>query len=462
MKNIILCLLVWIYIHPVVAQTKQFKQYFEQEELAIKDIEVTRGDDKLVLTKDGRVYLINEQGAEIYKRVNTTTLSLAYAHKFISGEKENVWVASSNCLISLDNPKRRKYFVDGTSEVDVTDLEVSSGINDDYYWIGSRRNGLFVVPKLGGNFDTSNKELVVYKSITNKVRNTVQEISDIHVTHDIKYIATNQGVITINGAENEFSHHLNKTRISAIAEYGGFVYVSSMKYIWKSRIGTQQWDIIEGVKIDSTIGDIQAMAFDKNGQLYIGGEQLIKYNPHFKYDEVSNKPTKISIPNLRDSKITSIAIDAQNRIFIGTINSGVMTWQLPAYDNKFIDIQGLQTYKIGYDEKRPTSRAHRVEKFKVQLRLTRTFTKQEHKKLKFFIEYKSDGSRVYLEQIYVNETPPRRFTSHKVLVKRFKQKMGKNKGQGKKKKRFRFKQGGYRFAIEYEGEIIGEYWSRFY
>ena len=461
MKNIILFLFVGLIANPVFAQVKQFKQYFEQEELAIKDIEVTRGDDKLVLTKNGQVYLINEQGAKIYKQIDNTTFSLVYAHKFISGEKENVWVASSNSLISLDNPKLRKYFVDKVSEVDVTDMEVSSGINDDYYWIGSRRNGLFVVPKLGGNSDTSNKELIVFRSITEKVRKEIQEISDIHVTQDVKYIATNQGVITINGAKNDFSHYLNRTRISAIAEYGGFVYASSMKYIWKSRIGTDKWDIIEGVEIDSTIGDIQAMAFDKNGQLYIGGEQLIKYNPHFRFDEVSNKPTQIVIPHFRDSKITSIAVDSKNRIFIGTIDSGVMTWQLPAYDNKFIDIQNVETYNIGNEEKRPTSKARKVEKFKVQLRLTRTFSKQEYKRLKFFIEYRDDRNRIYLNQIYVNETPPRGFTTHKVLVKRFKRKMKKN-SQDEIKQGPHFRQGEYRFAIEYDGEVIGEYWSRFY
>lgn len=200
-----------------------------------------------------------------------------------------------------------------------------------------------------------------YDPLTNKTIG----ITDIEEYGDQMYVATNDGILVFDLTNNTFVQHLNKGNSKIPSNSVNFLLADSKNRLWigtdegiihkkspskdkwspssdkthRYLVGVEQgedvWivsdDQIYNVDYDARFvgtlskrhkklyeGDLNDLAVDKEGNLYIASDILVKFNPY-----TGETIHYTDILSIASQKCTSLVADDDNNIWLGTGDAGL-------------------------------------------------------------------------------------------------------------------------------------------
>ncbi len=263
------------------------------ENSSIRDLFIS-GDEVYIAASTG-FYKINS------KSMATIQLSETPADAICMTSKKELWVSfEQRYLENINTGMKTNYNIPG---IEINDLESYKG----KIWIASNQGILSV--------NTRTNEM----GSTQSERNSELETNDIVFLHlddqDQMWVGTNEGIVLINKKE-KWKTYEKKLKMEAMHYNHEGLWLVSNKEMWLVDPYNRWYPtaVEKGLK-EGKIRDITA---DSTGRLYMASDILVRYDPYTELIE-SYKDE----PGLVSKQCTSVESDKDNRIWIGTANSGL-------------------------------------------------------------------------------------------------------------------------------------------
>lgn len=286
------------------------------------------------------------------------------------------------------------------------DIHIESLLYDkEFIWIGTLGHGLLILyrdtrkPILSGS---------LLAKCVQDINHTITEVYKICTqnkgSNQVKWLVTDRGIYTItNNKKLRQERGFRGKHFTSIAINNGIAWASASDgTIWQRTVRDldvgMQWLKISAIEAQ-LVGFTKDLAFDQDGRLWIAGRHLIRYNP-------VNQEVKVFDEKLgfRSQQATSILIEKNNKIWVGTDRGGLFTATNDRFDNRSIEVLKVQKY--------------RSNKLKISLKLQRVLTSEEYQKLRFELTYNRSSPQL-LAMKHVNEVRPQLPTTTRWLTKIF-------------------------------------------
>lgn len=265
----------------------------------INDILLSDGGSAYVATDKG-LYFITSVGVEardIVPNKQINSLSDSDDNLFYFGGKNKV---SSSIQLG-------KSISFGNNSVQVSSLEnfkneLWVGTNDGIYVINKKRN------KVKYHYIPSNSKL-----ISKKINFLYED------KKNVMWVGTKNGIIMIK--DGDWSIYEKRHSMEGIYEDKEGLWLLSNKELWNiDNIGkTNRWYRLN-LKKDLKKGRVNDLVVDSRGRLIIASDILVRFNPVT--DKIERYGQELGLVS---KNCTSIAIDSDDRIWIGTGDSGLFT-----------------------------------------------------------------------------------------------------------------------------------------
>ena len=284
-----------------ISQQKYDLHHYEglPSNLKINDIVLSDGISAYVATAKG-LYFVSSVGVEartIVPKTEITAISDVNGSAFYFG--------GDNQFTSSMNPGVFEKFGDKSVKVSCMinhKEQLWIGTNDGVYVINKRRN------KLSHHYTPNNSKLVS------------KQINFIHKdSYGVLWVGSNNGVIRIDG--NDWKMYEKNHSMEGVFENSEGLWLLSNKELWNvdNIDKANRWYKIN-LKKDLKRGIVNDLVVDSRGRLIIASDILVRFDP-FK-----NKVEKYgSELGLVSKNCKAIAIDDEDRVWIGTGDAGLYT-----------------------------------------------------------------------------------------------------------------------------------------
>lgn len=301
-------LFVCIIIALPIFQTQIWSQY----ELKLSRIAAFSSSDNITdlmfddqmnlwIASKGGIYSIGHSDQDASKEIdaaNAVAVKKNSNGDIYAGFKDNSIYVNNEMIFKIQDPN-----------IVIKDVEVYNR----KIWFGTN-DGLFVF-----NQDTKQLEKTLTtrnsKLKTNKINFLYSDASDV------MWIGTDKGVIRVVGDKWSKIYEQNK-KMLAITEYFSedhvpIVWLISDQEMWEIESKKNRW-YPAALKKGLYEGDINDLVIDKDGNLFIASDVLIKFNPQSNMIEKYGESL-----GLVSKKCLALECNKENHLFIGTENAGL-------------------------------------------------------------------------------------------------------------------------------------------
>ncbi|MBK7096562.1 MAG: OmpA family protein [Saprospiraceae bacterium] len=269
------------------------------QNLKINDIVLGDGISSYVATDEG-LYYVPSVGVE-----SRSIIPGKYIQSLSDFKNNSFYIGGDNLFSNSLKPSTNYYIGDKT--VKISALEKIK----DELWLGSN-DGIYVVNlktnKVTRHFTPNNSVLVS------------KQINFIHYDdHGVTWIGTRNGILRVLG-ENWKNYEKNHS-FEGIFENSEGLWVLTDKELWNIDNINQanRWYKLN-LKKDLKKGVVNDLVIDSRGRLIIASDILVRFDPY------SNNIEKFgSDLGLIAQKCNALAIDKEDRVWIGTNDSGLYT-----------------------------------------------------------------------------------------------------------------------------------------
>lgn len=266
---------------------------------SISDIILGDGVSAYVATSEGIFYVpsVSVEARNIVPGRNIKAMS--------ENVKNNFYFGGDNIFSSTISPNNKISIGDKT--VDISCL----GKVKDELWVGTN-NGIYVINtktnKITKHFNTANSKL------------SSNQINWIHNDeYDVVWVGTKNGLARIQDDKWDV-YEKNKSFESVFENLEG-LWVLSDKELWNIDNIQQanRWYKLN-LKKDLKKGHVNDLVIDSHGKLVIASDILVRFDPY--NDEIDKYGNDLGLVS---QKCTALAIDQEDRIWIGTNDNGLFT-----------------------------------------------------------------------------------------------------------------------------------------
>ena len=266
---------------------------------SVNDIILDKAGSAYVATKGGLYFVpsVNIESRTIIPDKHINALSPIYKKRFFIG--------SGNKYSSSLNPLKFYKFADKTVKVSALEKYQNKlwiGTNDGIYLINLKRN------KPTHHYVPNNSKLA-----TKKINLIYKD------RYNVLWIGTAKGVLRYDG--DKWKLYEKNHSIEGIYENNEGLWLLSNKELWNiDNINkANRWYRVN-LKKDLKKGTVNDLVGDSRGRLIIASDILVRFDPYT--GEVEKYGNDLG---LVARKCTAIAIDPEDRIWIGTDDSGLFT-----------------------------------------------------------------------------------------------------------------------------------------
>lgn len=250
-------------------------------------------------------------------------------------DDNNIWVATQDAGLLFRAAGTKNFIAfNPSSKITLPTNEIRSIMVDRQkrVWLGSLNSGLFLFNRESGveqNFQTDNEN--PFSICSNEINDIFQDSAG-----DI-YFATRSGLCEWNENTQEFTRHVHNesNRLSLIDDRVETIFQDDGGVLWLgTHVGVNKWNsafgsfqlvnskVIAGQNMSSDL--VYSFAESDNGDLYIGtwgdGVNVIDVERSL----ISHIEAQPGVKGaLQDGRITSLLIDSQENLWVGTFRNGL-------------------------------------------------------------------------------------------------------------------------------------------
>ncbi len=260
----------------------------------------------LALDNEGNVWVASAKGLSLIQNENEVaeiektaaapiTIAIGRSGKKYVGHSDNSLTVNGEVFYTLEDRTQR-----------ITDIE----IHKQNLYVGTTK-GIYA-------FDLSSTKLKKHYTERNSllVSNYINFVfSD---SEERLWIGTKNGIVLQKSKDTDFSKNYDsKLNYIAACENQEGVWLISNEIMWLIESTDNRW-VDVGLKKGLYAGDINDIAVDKDGSIYIASDILVKFDP---YKNLTERYTDIL--GIASQKCLALEADKRNIIWLGTSDAGL-------------------------------------------------------------------------------------------------------------------------------------------